>query len=159
MKWITRARPKIDRIACPWLIARYVDPAPEFIFVEGTAVITAARALGATPFDVPGVELSHAGGQCSFDAFIRKYAIRDTVIGDLADIVRAADTGTLDTSPQAAGLLAVSLGLSHLFADDQVLLRHGMLIYDALFAWLRDWRDETHGSPPIEWISPPAFLP
>lgn len=159
MKWITRARPKIDRIACPWLIARYIDRNPEFLFAEGAGVLAAAKAMNATPFDVPGVELSHVGGKCSFDAFIRKYAIADPIILDLAVIVRAADTGQLETSPEAAGLLAVSLGLSRIHADDHTLLRHGFLIYDALYAWARDARHEKHGWPPAEWMSAPSFLP
>lgn len=148
MKWITRERPKIDRIACPWLIARFVDSAPEFMFVPTEKVREVAAEAGAIPFDIPDVELSHDGPLCSFDAFLKKYRLDDPALGDLAVIVRGADTGKLDLAPQAPGLLALSLGLSALFSDDHEMLRHGMVMYDALYAWLKKARGESHGWPP-----------
>jgi hypothetical protein len=148
MKWVTRERPKIDRIACPWLIARFVDRQPEFLYVPSEQVLQVARETGATPYDVPDVELSHVGELCSFDAFLRKYQLDEPELRELALIVRGADTARLDLAPQAAGLLALSLGLSALFKDDHEMLRHGMVIYDALYAWLKEARDETHGWPP-----------
>jgi hypothetical protein len=148
MKWITRERPKIDRIACPWLIARFVDSAAEFMFVPTEKVREVAAEAGAIPFDIPDVELSHDGPLCSFDAFLKKYRLDDPALGDLAVIVRGADTGKLDLAPQAPGLLALSLGLSALFSDDHEMLRHGMVMYDALYAWLKKARGESHGWPP-----------
>ena len=144
MKWITRERPKIDRIACPWLISRFIDAKPEFVFVPASDVATVARATGAIPFDVEGVELSHDGPLCSFDAFVLKYELDDPALGELAKIVRGADTDHLDLTPQCAGVLAISLGLSKLFTDDQEQLRHGFVMYDALYAWLREARGERH---------------
>jgi hypothetical protein len=125
MRWITRARPKIDRIACPWLIKRFIDPAAEFFFVPPDDVLRRATELGATPFDVEGVELSHDGPLCSFDALLKKYDLTDPALAELAVIVRGADTEHLELAPQAAGLLAISLGLSHNFADDQEQLAQG----------------------------------
>jgi len=145
MKWVTRERPKIDRIACPWLIQRFIDRDPEFIFVPPDCVLDAARETGAIPYDVPGVKLSHVGELCSFDAFLRKYALDEPGLAELAVIVRGADTGRLDLAPQCAGLLALSLGLSRVFADDLEMLRHGLVMYDALYAWCREGRGETHG--------------
>ena len=144
MKWVTRARPKIDRIACPWLIERFIDRNAEFLFVSPDDVARVARDTGAIPFDVEGVELSHVGPRCSFDAFIDKYGLRDLALDELARIVRGADTDRLEIEPQCAGLLAISLGLSRLFEDDHVQLRHGFVIYDALYAWLREARGERH---------------
>ena len=144
MRWITRERPKIDRVACPWLVARFIDPAPEFLFAPAGEVARVADETGAVPYDVEGVELSHAGDRCSFDAFIERYRLDDPALAELATIVRGADTARLDLAPQCAGLLAVSLGLSRLFADDHEQLRHGFVVYDALLAWLRQARDETH---------------
>ena len=144
MKWVTRERPKIDRVACPWLIARFIDRDPEFLFVPPPDVTRVARETGAVPFDVAGVELTHEGPRCSFDAFLARYELSDPALGELATIVRGADTARLDLAPQAAGLLAVSLGLSHLFRDDHELLRHGFVLYDALYAWCREVRGETH---------------
>lgn len=138
MKWITRERPKIDRIACPWLIARFIDEAPEFLYVPGGDVMSVAADTGATPYDVPGVELGHHGPACSFDAFIRKYQLRDKALDRLALIVRAADTGSPELAKEAAGLLAISKGLSLNFEDDHEMLKHGMVIYDALYAWCGD---------------------
>ena len=145
MKWVTRERPKIDRIACPWLIARFIDREPEFLFVPPGDVLAVARDGAAIPYDVPNVELSHVGELCSFDAFLRKYRLGDdAALAELAVIVRGADTGRPELAAQAAGLLAVSLGLSHLYRDDQEMLAHGMMIYDALYAWCRHARGETH---------------
>jgi hypothetical protein len=145
MKWVTRERPKIDRIACPWLIARFIDREAEFLFVPAGEVLAVARADAAIPYDVPNVELSHVGELCSFDAFLRKYSLRnDPSLEELAVIVRGADTGRPELAPQAAGLLAVSLGLSHLYRDDHEMLKHGTVIYDALYAWCRHARGETH---------------
>lgn len=148
MRWITRERPKIDRVACPWLVARFIDPAPEFLFVPAGAVLERARALDAIPFDIPGVELSHVGERCSFDAFLAKYRLDDPALERLAPIIRGADTGAPQLAPEAPGLLAVSLGLSAVFADDHEMLRHGFIVYDALYAWTRDRQGETHGWPP-----------
>lgn len=148
MKWITRERPKIDRIACPWLVTRFIDPAPEFLFVPADKVLTEAERQGATPYDVPDVELSHVGPLCSFDAFLRKYGLTDPALEHLAIIVRGADTGHPELAPQSPGLLAVSLGLSETFPDDHEMLRHGLVLYDALYAWCRKLQGETHGWPP-----------
>ena len=148
MKWITRERPKIDRIACPWLIARFIDDAPEFLYVAATDVLTQASHTGAIPYDIPNVELSHVGDLCSFDAFLKKYQLTDPALQQLAVIVRGADTAKLDLAPQAAGLLAISLGLSRQFQDDHEMLQHGMVMYDALYEWCKTCRQETHGWPP-----------
>ncbi len=149
MKWVTRERPKIDRIACPWLIARFIDEDPEFLYVPSGEVASVAAETGAIPYDVPNVELSHVGPLCSFDAFLAKYGLDDPALRDLAIIVRGADTGHPELSPQSPGLLALSLGLSRVFGDDHEMLRHGLVVYDALYAWCRDARGETHGWPPI----------
>ena len=144
MRWITRARPKIDRIACPWLIQRFIDQEAEFIFVPADQVLVQAAELRAIPFDVEGVELSHEGPLCSFDAILKKYEIGDPALHEIAVIVRGADTDRLDLAPQAAGLLAISLGLSRNFANDQEQLAHGMVMYDALYAWAKHVRSERH---------------
>lgn len=144
MRWVTRERPKIDRIACPWLIARFIDQEPEFLFVPPADVSRVAEETGGVPYDVPGVELSHVGELCSFDAFLRRYRLMDPALQDFAVIVRGADTARLDLAPQAAGLLAISLGLSRNFKDDQEMLKHGLVIYDALYSWCRELRRETH---------------
>jgi hypothetical protein len=145
MKWVTRERPKIDRVACPWLIARFIDKEPEFLFVPLPEVRSVAAATGAIPYDVEGVELTHDGPLCSFDALLAKYDLgSDPALRDLATIVRGADTARLDLSPQCAGLLAISLGLSRLFADDHEQIQHGFVMYDALLAWLREAQGETH---------------
>lgn len=144
MKWVTRARPKIDRVACPWLITRFIDRDPEFLFAPPSDVLRVAREVDAIPFDVEGVELSHDGPLCSFDALLKRYALDDPALQSLAVIVRGADTARLDLAPQCAGLLAISLGLSRLYADDHEQLRHGFVVYDALRAWLREAQDETH---------------
>lgn len=144
MKWVTRERPKIDRIACPWLILRFIDINAEFLFAPPERVRPLAAETGAIPYDVPDVELSHVGERCSFDAFLDKYALHEGALDRLAVIVRGADTGRLDLAPQAAGLLAISLGLSQCYADDHEMLRHGMVMYDALHAWCGSDRSETH---------------
>ena len=148
MKWVTRERPKIDRVACPWLVARFIDKEAEFLYVPRDQVMRVATETGAIPYDVPGVELTHVGELCSFDAFLKQYRLTEPALHELAKIVRAADTDTLDGSPQAPGLLAISLGLSAMHADDHEMLRHGMMVYDALYAWIRSARSETHGWPP-----------
>jgi hypothetical protein len=154
MRWITRTRPKIDRIACPWLIKRFIDDSAEFIFVPPDQVIEKAAELRAIPFDVEGVELSHDGSLCSFDAILKKYAIDDPALHEIAVIVRGADTERLDLAPQAAGLLAISLGLSRNFADDQEQLAQGMVMYDALYSWAKHVRAERHTWNPQRGPSP-----
>lgn len=146
--WITRDRPKIDRIACPWLIVRFIDPAPRFVFAPAEKVFDEAERLQAIPFDIPGADLSHRGDLCSFDSFLADYGIDEPAVRHLAVIVRAADTGRLDLAPQAAGLLAISLGLSANHADDHEMLGHGLVVYDALYTWCRSCTGETHGWPP-----------
>jgi len=145
MKWITRERPKIDRIACPWLIKRFVDPDAEFLYVPPQQVHAEAQRLGAIPYDVPGVELTHDGPSCSFDAILKKYRLDDPALARLADIVRAADTDTLERSPQAPGLLAITLGLSANIPDDHEMLKVGLQIYEALYRWCRSLAAERHG--------------
>ncbi|MFW7342569.1 chromate resistance protein ChrB domain-containing protein [Pollutimonas sp. H1-120] len=149
MKWITRERPKIDRIACPWLIERFIDKTPEFLYVPSADVLRIAGEAGAIPYDIPGVELTHTGEFCSFDAFLKKYDLADPALQQLAVIVRGADTSKLDLTAQSPGLYALSLGLSKVFSDDHEMLRHGMVIYDALYAWCRDCQTETHNWPPV----------
>jgi hypothetical protein len=148
MKWVTRERPKIDRIACPWLIDRFIDKDPEFLFVPTSRVFDTAAETGAVPYDIPGAELSHVGERCSFDAFLEKYRLDDPGLVALAPIIRGADTSRLELTPQSAGLYAISLGLSAVFSDDHEMLKHGMVMYDALYAWCRDPRSETHAWPP-----------
>ena len=147
MKWVTRERPKIDRIACPWLIARFIDKAPEFLYVPGDQVLAVAAETGAVPYDVAGVEMTHVGELCSFDAFLKKYNLTDPALQHVAEIVRAADTGKPEASPQAHGLLAISLGLSKNFSDDHEMLAQGMVMYDALYSWCQSLQRETHGWP------------
>jgi len=148
MKWVTRERPKIDRIACPWLIARFIDRDAEFLYVPAAQVLAVARESGATPYDIPGGEMSHVGEFCSFDAFLSKYELADPALQQLAAIVRGADTSRLDLTPQSAGLYALSLGLSQTFADDHEMLQHGRVMYDAFYAWCRSCQAETHQWPP-----------
>ena len=149
MKWITRERPKIDRIACPWLIAKFIDQQAEFLYVPAKEVLRVAEELGAIPYDIPGVELTHDGELCSFDAFLKKYALTDLALAQLAIIVRGADTSRLGLTPQSAGLYALSLGLSKNFSDDHEMLKHGMVMYDALYAWCQQCQAETHNWPPV----------
>ena len=148
MKWVTRERPKIDRIACPWLIARFIDKQPEFLYVPAGDVLEVAQRQGAVPYDIPEVEMSHVGELCSFDAFLKKHSLADPALQQLAAIVRGADTSRLDLTPQSPGLYALSLGLSHLYVDDHEMLRHGMVIYDALYAWCKSCQGEAHNWPP-----------
>jgi len=145
MKWVTRERPKIDRIACPWLIARFIDAQAEFLYVPSADVMKVAKEQGAIPYDIPGVEYGHVGELCSFDAFLKKHNLTDPALHKLASIVRGADTGRPDLTPQSHGLLAISLGLSRNFANDLEMLRHGMVLYDALYAWCQSAQDERHG--------------
>lgn len=135
MQWITREHPKIDRIACPWLIARFIDRQPEFLYVPAGEVLKIAAEAGAMPYDVPGAEFGHVGELCSFDAFLKKYQLAGMALQKLAVIVRGADTGRPDLAPETAGLLAISRGLSLNFENDHEMLAHGMVIYDALYAW------------------------
>jgi rhodanese-related sulfurtransferase len=146
--WVTRERPKVDRIACPWLIRRFIDPEARFLYVPDGDVLAVAASTGAVPYDVPGVAFTHDGEKCSFDAFIARYELTDPALGHLADIVRGADTSRFDLSPVSAGLLALSLGLSALVPDDHRMLRHGLVIYDALYIWCRSLQSETHNWPP-----------
>jgi hypothetical protein len=152
MKWVTRERPKIDRLACPWLIHRFIDHEAEIHYVPAAEVLTVAHRDGAIPFDVPGVELTHEGPLCSFDAFLEKYDLEDTALARLAEIVRAADTDTLDRSAQAPGLLAISLGLGANITDDQELLKTALPIYDALYTWCRSLGGERHGWNPLSLL-------
>jgi hypothetical protein len=144
MKWVTRERPKIDRNACPWLIARFIDDAPEFLYVPGDQVLKVAADTGAVPYDVPGVEMTHEGELCSFDAFMKKYRLEDPALQQLARIIRGADTSQLDLTPQSAGLYAISLGLSHNFANDYEMLQHGLVMYDALYTWCQSQHPRTN---------------
>ncbi len=148
MKWVTRERPKIDRIACPWLIQRFIDHDAQFLYVPAADVLKVARDSGATPYDIPGVEMGHVGELCSFDAFLAKYQLTEPALRQLALIVRGADTSRLDLTPQSAGLYAISLGLSHKHTDDHQMLRHGIVMYDALYAWCQSCQAETHNGPP-----------
>lgn len=145
MKWVTCERPKIDRLACPWLILRFIDPDAEILYIPTADVGRVAREQAATPFDVPNVELTHVGRRCSFDASLTKYRLTEPALGALGDIVRAADTDTLERSPQAAGLLAFSLGLGTNIPDDQDLLRTALVVYDALYTWCQTLAGERHG--------------
>lgn len=135
--WVTRERPKVDRIACPWLIRHFVDADARFLYVPADGVRAVAAETGAVPYDIPGVEFGHHGDRCSFDAIIQHYRLDDPGLARLAGIVRGADTGRPDLAAEAAGLLALSRGLSAVFDDDQRQLRHGLVLYDALFAWCR----------------------
>jgi hypothetical protein len=143
-KWVTRERPKIDRIACPWLIRRFIDPRAEFLYVPAAQVLAVAKAEQAIPYDVPDVQFSHRGELCSFDAFLADFAVDDPALAELAPIVRGADTGKPELTPQSPGLLAVSLGLSINYPDDHAMLEHGMIVYDALYAWIRGACAEIH---------------
>lgn len=143
-RWVTRERPKIDRIACPWLVARFVDPQAEFLYVPSPEVRRIAKEKDAVAYDVPDVEFTHEGERCSFDAFLAHYRLRDPALDELATIVRGADTGRLDLAPQAAGLAAISLGLSRNFDDDHEMLKHGMVMYDALYRWCKEGKQEVH---------------
>lgn len=146
-RWVTRVRPKIDRIACPWLIRRFVDPQATFLFVSASEVTAVAERFDAIPFDIEGVHWSHRGEFCTFDVMIDEFGLAFPALAKLANIVRGADTARLDIAPEAAGLLAVSLGLSRMYGNDLEQLDAGMLVYDALYRWCRDASDETHNWP------------
>ena len=147
MKWVTRERPKIDRIACPWLIQRFIDKDAEFLYVPSDQVLSVAETSSAIPYDVPGVEHTHVGDLCSFDALLKKYDLTDPALLHLAEIVRGADTSRHNLTPQCGGLFAISLGLSANYPDDHEMLSHGMVIYDALYRWCRDLQSERHNWP------------
>ncbi len=145
--WVTRHRPKIDRIACPWLIRRFIDPKARFLFVAPAEVSEVAAKFNATAFDIDGVFWSHRGDQCTFDTLISEFALQTDALNRLALVVRAADTDRHDLSPQAAGLLAISVGLSRLYRDDLQQLEAGLPLYDALYRWARDGHEEGHDWP------------
>jgi hypothetical protein len=147
-KWVTRERPKIDRIACPWLIVRFIDPKAQFLYVPVKEVFAVAEREKAVAYDIPGAPLEHDEGNCTFDAFIERFGLSAPALDRLATIVRAADTSRLDLAPEAPGLYAISLGLSRMFSDDHEMLRHGLVVYDALYAWILKAQDETHNWPP-----------
>ena len=145
--WVTRSRPKVDRIACPWLIRRFVDPGAVFLFVAPAEVADVASRFGATPFDIEGVEWSHRGPLCTFDVMLDEWGLRTPALDRLSLIVRGADTAAPDLAPEAAGLLAISLGLSRMYRDDLAQLDAGCAVYDALYRWCRDATDEAHNWP------------
>jgi rhodanese-related sulfurtransferase len=142
--WVTRSRPKIDRIACPWLIRRFIDPNAVFLFVAPSQVIAVGERFDAAPFDIENVFWSHRGELCTFDVMIEEFGLATPPLLRLATMVRAADTGRLDLSPEAPGLLAASLGLSRMYSDDLEQLEAGLMLYDAFYRWCRDAVDETH---------------
>jgi rhodanese-related sulfurtransferase len=150
-RWITRARPKIDRIACPWLVSRFVDPRAQFFYVPREQVFAEAKRLEAVPYDLEGAPVTHHLEQCSFDALIAAFALHDPALDALATIVRGADTARLALAPQCAGLLAVSQGMARLHADDQAMLQATLPVYDALYAWCREARAEIPN-----WKTPAA---
>lgn len=150
MKWITRERPKIDRIACPWLIKRFIDAEAEIIYVPFDNVIASSKKLNAIPFDIPGVEYTHYGDQCTFDYFIKKHKIKDAAVHAMAPIVRGADTDRHELAFQAPGLWAISAGLAYNHKDDHELLEKGMLIYDSLYTWAKHLQKEKHTQQPFE---------
>jgi AraC-like DNA-binding protein len=150
MKWITRERPKIDRIACPWLIKNFVDKEAVFLYVPFSEVLEKAKTLNAIPFDIPKVELTHSEGNCTFDSIIKKYKIEDSAVDIMAKIVRGADTDQHDLAPQAAGLWAISAGLAYNITDDYELLDKGMVIYDALYSWAKNLQNQKHLQNPFE---------
>jgi len=145
--WITREHPKIDRIACPWLISRFINPNAEFIYVPADQVVAAAKETGAVPYDIKGTEFGHVGDCCSFDSIVRIFDIKDPTLDAVATIVRGADTSRRDLAPQCEGLYAISFGLSANFPDDHEMLRHGLVIYDALHTWCRKSQAAVAGQP------------
>ena len=155
-RWITRERPKIDRIACPWLIRRFIDPGAEFFYVQTAQVFTEATRLKAVAYDIPGAPVSHEGELCSFDTLLRAFEIGDAALATLARIVRGADTDRLDLAPQSAGLMAFSLGLSRLHTDDHAMLEAAMPLYDALYTWCRSAQGEPHSWKPETMIAAAA---
>lgn len=142
-RWVTRARPKIDRIACPWLIRRFIDPRAEFFYVPTKEVFDFAKANHAVAYDIPGAPLEHDGAHCSFDAFISAFELKSAVLNRVANIVRAADTDSLESSREAAGLLAISLGFSRMIEDDHAMLEAMMPVYDALYEWAKTVESKT----------------
>jgi hypothetical protein len=150
MKWITRERPKIDRIACPWLIKRFIDKKAEFLYVPPEQVERKARELGAIPYDIHGVEHTHYGEYCTFDFFVKKYRIKDPSVQTIALIVRGADTDRFDLAQQSAGLWAITSGLSHNISNDHEMLARGMVLYDALYSWAKHHSHEKHSWEPME---------
>lgn len=157
MKWITRERPKIDRIACPWLIKRFIDADAEIIYVPFNQVVAKAEELNAVPFDLPGVEYSHYDDQCTFDYFLKKHKLKDIALDRMAAIIRGADTDRLDFAPQAAGLSAIFLGLSQNIKDDHELLELGMKVYDGLYAWAKHLHNQKHTQAPVEGLLLEAY--
>jgi hypothetical protein len=149
MKWITRERPKIDRIACPWLIKNFVDKEAEFIYVPKESVFKKGEELGAIPYDIPGAEYTHEGEYCTFDYIIKKHQLTDDALQQIAVIVRGADTDRFNLAPQAAGLWAVSAGLSYNYKNDYEMLEVGMKIYDALYSWAKYVQNEKHTWKPV----------
>jgi rhodanese-related sulfurtransferase len=145
--WVTRHRPKIDRVACPWLIRRFIDPAARFLFVAPTEVAEVASRCDAIPFDIEGVPLSHRGPRCSFDALLDDFGLHGEALDRMATVIRAADTDRHDLSPQAAGLLALSVGLSRMFRDDLQQLEAALGLFDALYRWARDAHEKGHDWP------------
>jgi hypothetical protein len=152
MKWITRERPKIDRIACPWLIKRFVDKNAEFYYVPFEEILLKSKQFGAIPFDVPDVEYTHYGDECTFDYIVKKHKIRDPAIETLSAIVRGADTDRHDIASQSSGLWAISAGLAHDTKDDLELLQKGMMIYDSLYTWAKHLQNEKHTQNPAEGL-------
>jgi len=149
MKWITRERPKIDRIACPWLIKNFVDHDAEFIYVPRDQVFQKAKELNAIPYDLPGTEYTHESDNCTFDYIIKKHDVTDAAVLQMATIIRAADTDRFDLAPQASGLWAISAGLSQLYKDDLEQLAIGLKVYDALYAWAKFAQQEKHSWNPV----------
>jgi len=147
--WVTRERPKIDRIACPWLIRRFIDPDAVILYVPVSQVFETAEREGAVAFDIAGAPFSHAGERCSFDAFVERFAVRDPGLETLALIVRGADTDNHHLAPEASGLHAISLGLSANYSDDLALLEQGLVVYDALYAWATKAKGERHNWRPV----------
>lgn len=147
--WVTRERPKIDRIACPWLVLRFIDSNAEFIYVPAADVFRTAENVGGVAYDIPGAPLEHCGEKCSFDAFVEQFGLQQAGLQTLAKIVRGADTSRLDLTPQSPGLYAMSLGLSRMYRDDHEMLRAGLVMYDAFYAWILEAQNETHAWPPL----------
>lgn len=149
MKWITRERPKIDRIACPWLIKNFIDPEAEFLFVPKDQVLELSKKWSAIPYDVPGAEYSHYADECTFDFILKKHGLTDPALRQMAVIIRGADTDNFQLAAQSAGLWAISAGLSYNFKNDQEQLEVGMKIYDALYAWAKYVQEEKHSWNPV----------
>jgi len=151
MKWITRERPKIDRIACPWLIRRFIDKDAEIIYVPFEEVLLKADQLNAIPFDIPGVEYTHYNDKCTFDYFLQKYNLKDHALDKIAVIIRGADTDAHHLASQSSGLWAISAGLAYNTANDYELLEQGILVYDALYSWAKYLKNEKHTQNPVEY--------